>query len=110
MEILSGKSIGRYNKHPRVPMQVQENCAIVYDYITKSEGIKLVNISGADIYDGNEKLLLGLIWTLILRYQINKGSNDGGKAALLEWIRSKIPAFDIQNFKKEWNDGRAICA
>lgn len=32
------------------------------------------------------------------------------KNALLEWVRSKIPEYDIQNFKKDWNDGRALCA
>mmetsp|Transcript_6380 Transcript_6380/g.13390 ORF Transcript_6380/g.13390 Transcript_6380/m.13390 type:complete len:313 (-) Transcript_6380:32-970(-) len=39
--------------------------------------------------------------TLILQKQKN---------SLLEWVRSKIPEYDIQNFKKDWNDGRALCA
>jgi len=61
-------------------------------------------------------LTLGLIWTIIYHYQICKGLSgedlDFAKAknALLEWVRSKIPEYDIQNFKKDWNDGRALCA
>jgi len=51
-----------------------------------------------------------LIWTLILRYQIQKGGDSDGKNALLEWVRKKIPEYDIKNFTKDWNDGRAICA
>tara|TARA_R110002050_G_scaffold114128_4_gene229450 strand:- start:56 stop:478 length:423 start_codon:yes stop_codon:yes gene_type:complete len=55
-----------------------------------------------------------LIWTLILRYEINKGNPDGDLASakndLLEWVRSKIPEYDIKNFKKDWNDGKALCA
>jgi len=44
---------------------------------------------------------LGLIWTLILRYQIQKGSKEGSaKNELLEWVRSKIPEYNIQNFNK----------
>jgi filamin len=50
-----------------------------------------------DIVSGNLKLILGLIWTLILHYQISMGfgiNEDGGKKdgltgrqALLEWLR-----------------------
>ena len=50
-----------------------------------------------DIVSGNLKLILGLIWTLILHYQISMGfgiDDDGGrrdglsaKQALLEWLR-----------------------
>lgn len=113
MEILSGKSVGRYNKHPRVPMQTMENCSIAIDFITNKEQIHLVNIGGPDIQSGNEKLILGLIWTLILRYDINKGSEKGdagAKAMLLEWVQKQIPEYNITNFRGDWNDGRAICA
>jgi hypothetical protein len=110
IEIISGKSLGRYNKHPRVPFQKLENNTIALNFL-KTEGIKLVNISAEDLCDCREKLILGLIWTLILRYQINKGGNDSGaKNELLEWVRSKIPEYNIQNFQKDWNDGKAICA
>jgi len=48
---------------------------------------------------------------LILRYQINKrgGSESSAKSDLLKWVQSKIPEYDIKNFTKDWNDGRAIC-
>lgn len=32
--------------------------------------IKLVNIRSEDIVDGNPKLTLGLIWTIILHFQV----------------------------------------
>lgn len=44
-----------------------------------------------DIVDRNLNLILGLIWTMILRYQVseNEGADDGGaRKALLEWLRS----------------------
>lgn len=35
--------------------------------------VKLVNIRNDDIADGNPKLTLGLIWTIILHFQVMKG-------------------------------------
>lgn len=43
LEVLSQKSIGRYNKKPRVHAQKMENLEKVLKFI-QSEGIKLVNI------------------------------------------------------------------
>ncbi len=54
-------------------------------------------IGAGDIIEGNLKLILGLVWTLILHYQISLGfdiddDNEGGprksgKQALLEYIQ-----------------------
>lgn len=54
-------------------------------------------LGSGDIIEGNIKLILGLVWTLILHYQISMGFNiddddDGGqkksgKQALLEYIQ-----------------------
>jgi len=71
-----------------------------------------VNISPEDLGSGNLRLILGLIWTLILRYEIKSGSGDDKDATndLLKWIQSKIPEYNIKGFQSDWNDGRAICA
>ena len=43
------------------------------DYsLNKSVQVKLVNISNNDIVDGNPKLILGLVWSIILHWQVNK--------------------------------------
>ena len=55
----------------------------------------------ADIVDSNLKLILGLIWTLILHYQISKGLNfheDSEKAqspkqALLQYLNVSLLLF-----------------
>lgn len=112
LEVLSDKQSKRYNKHPRINLQQMENITIALDFI-KDEGIQLVNIGSEDIHGGNMRLILGLIWTLILKFEINvdcAGGNTDGSNALLEWIRSKIPEYDIKGFRKDWNDGRAVCA
>mmetsp|Transcript_14405 Transcript_14405/g.20205 ORF Transcript_14405/g.20205 Transcript_14405/m.20205 type:complete len:448 (+) Transcript_14405:55-1398(+) len=106
MEIISGKSLGKYNKHPIIIQQKLENLTIALKFI-QSEGLKLVNIGPEDIVQGNMRCILGLIWTIILRYEINR---NGGGEDLLKWIQSKIPEYGIKNFTKDWNDGRALNA
>ena len=59
------------------------------------------------MYEGNSKLILGLIWTLILYYQI---STHGITSTLLAWINAQIPDQNITNFTTDWNDGVALCA
>ena len=43
--------------------------------------IKLVNIRGEDIVDGNPKLTLGLIWTIILHFQVGTNFSSCTKMA-----------------------------
>jgi filamin len=120
LEVLSQKSVGKYNKKPRVHAQKMENIEKVLKFIG-DQGIKLVNIGSGDIIEGNLKLILGLVWTLILHYQISMGFNidddddqsgvkKTGKQALLEYIQNKIPHKNIKNFTSDWNDGTAIAA
>lgn len=48
LELLSQKKIGRYSKKPRVLAQKMENIEKALDFITKTEGIYLVNIGKAE--------------------------------------------------------------
>jgi filamin len=77
IEVLSHKKVGRYNKKPRVFAQKMENVQLALDFLMKKERIRLVNIGSGDIVDQNLKLILGLIWTLILHYQISMGFGIG---------------------------------
>jgi filamin len=110
LEVISSKSIHNYNKKPRIRAQMLENTGSALQFL-KNEGIKLVAIGPEDITDKNLKLILGLIWTIILRYQIQKISGAGGSAKndLLEWVRRKIPECEVRDFTNSWADGRAIC-
>eukprot|EP01127_Copromyxa_protea_P008945 TRINITY_DN206_c0_g1_i1.p1 TRINITY_DN206_c0_g1~~TRINITY_DN206_c0_g1_i1.p1 ORF type:complete len:754 (-),score=220.15 TRINITY_DN206_c0_g1_i1:24-2285(-) len=108
LEIISSKTI-QVNKRPRIRMQQLENLTFSLEFL-KREGIKLVGIGPGDIAEGNQKLILGLIWTIILRYQIQVSEGASAKQELLEWVRSKIPEYDIKNFTNDWTSGKAIAA
>jgi hypothetical protein len=43
----------------------------------------------SDIHEGNTKIILGLIWMLILRFQI-EGGGGGGQQDLLDWCNSVL--------------------
>lgn len=89
--------------------QKLENCAIPIKFV-QSEGIKLVNIGSEDFVDKKLTLILGFIWTLILRYHIQKGGISTSAANdLLKWVQSKIPHKNVTNFTTSWQDGTALC-
>lgn len=70
--------------------------------------------------DGNLKLILGLVWTLILHYSISmpvweEDEDEESKKAtpkqrLLNWVQNKVPDLPISNFSENWRDGRALGA
>lgn len=75
----------------------------------------MTNIGAEDIVDGNRKIILGLIWTLILRFTISDINQEGmtAKEGLLLWCQRKTACYDdveIRNFSSSWNDGLAFCA
>lgn len=48
-----------------------QNVQNALDFLQVKRRIKLVNIRNDEIVDGNQKLILGLIWTLILHFQVH---------------------------------------
>eukprot|EP01128_Nolandella_sp_AFSM9_P007577 TRINITY_DN41_c0_g1_i1.p1 TRINITY_DN41_c0_g1~~TRINITY_DN41_c0_g1_i1.p1 ORF type:complete len:1432 (-),score=481.49 TRINITY_DN41_c0_g1_i1:80-4375(-) len=113
LEILGGEEVfPKPNRRARIKLQKIENLNSSLNYI-KSKGIALVNIGAEDIHDGKLKLLLGLIWTLILRFQIVGEDEDSANArkALLEWCNSVLnpQGIYVKNFTRDWTDGRAFC-
>ena len=70
--------------------------------------VKLVNIDAQNILDGDPKLVLGLMWTLILKYRISPNKADASKNALLEWVNSDVVEHKIKNFSSDRNDGNTL--
>ena len=74
----------------------------------------LLSSGGEDICDGNLKLILGMIWCLIIRYQIADISTTtrkiSAKKVLLQWMQAQLPHRGITNFTTNWNDGITLAA
>jgi len=110
LEQISGKVVApNYAKNPKMRVQKIENVGFALEFL-KKEGIKIVGIDGGNIVDGNLKLILGLIWMIILRFQIQVNEGNSARQELLDWIRSQIPSYNINNFTSDWQNGRALMA
>ncbi|XP_072136559.1 filamin-B isoform X1 [Mobula birostris] len=120
LEVLSQKKMYRkYHQRPTFRQMQLENVSVALEFLEK-ENIKLVSIDSKAIVDGNLKLILGLIWTLILHYSISmpvwddEGADDAKnqtpKQRLLGWIQNKLPDLPITNFSNDWKDGKALGA
>ena len=114
LECLSNESLGRYASKPKLRVQRFENANLALDFV-KSRGIQLTNIGAEDVVDGNRKIVLGLIWTLILRFTISDINEEGmsAKEGLLLWCQRKTACYDeveVRDFSTSWNDGLAFCA
>ncbi|XP_074531264.1 dystonin isoform X9 [Halichoeres trimaculatus] len=95
-----------------------QNVQIALDYLKRRQ-VKLVNIRNDDITDGNPKLTLGLIWTIILHFQISEihvtGESEDmtAKERLLLWSKQITEGYvgvRCDNFTTSWRDGRLFNA
>lgn len=107
VEVLQKRKLKKIKK-PINQHQYIENVQIALNAIA-SENIKLVNIGSTDIVAGNLKLILGMVWLLIMRYQIGKTSTPP-KKLMLSWLEAALPEFNITNFTTDWNSGIALAA
>lgn len=95
---------------------VDKALSFLYD-----QRVHLENLGAHDIVDGHPRLTLGLIWTIILRFQITdiveiedeKVGPKAAKDALLLWCQMKTAGYNnvnIRNFSTSWRDGLAFNA
>jgi filamin len=110
LEGLTHKRIGGYEKHPKTTAHKMVNLDIVLQFISNEE-IKLIGIGSHNVYHGNINLIMGLIWTLIQKYQIRMTSTRvSTKAVMIHWLQSILPEWKISNLNRDWNDGRCLMA
>ena len=100
----------KLNMKPKNEYAQMENLNACLAFL-KAEKFLLVNVGSKDILSGNEKIILGLLWTLILRYEVG---DQEGKEGVLVWVQRncagypKIP--EVTGFSKDFTTGLVFCA
>uniref|UniRef100_A0AAY4EC99 Dystrophin n=1 Tax=Denticeps clupeoides TaxID=299321 RepID=A0AAY4EC99_9TELE len=118
LEALVGHELVKERGFTRVHSLNNVNRAL---QILQKNNVELVNIGGADIVDGNHKLILGLIWSIILHWQVKNVMKDvmaglqqtNSEKILLSWVRQSTrtyPQVNVLNFSRSWEDGLAFNA
>ncbi|XP_065083239.1 spectrin beta chain, non-erythrocytic 1 isoform X3 [Ochlerotatus camptorhynchus] len=116
LEIISGEKLGKPN-NGRMRVHKIENVNKSLAFLHTK--VRLESIGAEDIVDHNPRLILGLIWTIILRFQIQEIEIDvdeenessekkSAKDALLLWCQRKTQGYQnvhITDFTSSWRSG-----
>ncbi|XP_026726106.1 filamin-C isoform X1 [Trichoplusia ni] len=108
VEALQGRKLKGWSHNPTNQHHKLENVTTALQAI-EDDGVKLVNIGNVDIVNGNLKLILGLIWSLIVRYQIGR-SKFPPRKLMLSWLQAAMPECRVNNLTTDWNSGVLLSA
>jgi len=113
MEVVAGVDLKKCGKGKMRIHKIQ-NLNAVLSFI-ESKNVKLIGIGAEEIVDENLKLILGMLWIIILRFDIQDISieQSSAKDALLLWCQRKTASYgnvNVKNFHMSWKDGLAFCA
>ncbi|XP_015766744.1 PREDICTED: spectrin beta chain, erythrocytic-like [Acropora digitifera] len=114
LEVLSGERLPseKGNKRPHH----LANIGAALKFLT-AKNVKLVNIHRESVVDGNETVILGLIWAIIHRYQVEGFYVNKRKArtkkVLLEWSRKAAEkaigtSEHLKDFTSSWKNGQGF--
>ncbi|XP_071606699.1 dystrophin isoform X11 [Heliangelus exortis] len=118
LECLTGQKLAKEKGSTKVHSLNNVNKAL---QVLQRNNVDLVNIGSSDIVDGNHKLTLGLIWNIILHWQVKDVMKNimaglqqtNSEKILLSWVRQSTrnyPQVNVINFTSSWSDGLAFNA
>jgi len=123
LEELSGQSLASLGRpratgkggKPLTDFDRVANLSISFRYVKQTT--KIVGIGPSDVADGNESLILGLLWSIIVFFAAKDlgGVDDISslKKKILKWCQKRTERNDdvvIRNLKDSFMDGRAFLA
>jgi hypothetical protein len=116
LEQLSGKRVGNYNKAPQTNQDHQQNLGLALAFMAEREQIPMVLPSVDDIISGQREPILGMVWALIMFYDIqhfhkrprkDRVNPIPARDVLLEWCNGQLMS-RVNNFESDWRSGRNL--
>jgi len=106
----------RYKKDAKTRVHCLDNVTQALKMVDKAE-VKTTNLKQVNLLDGDFKMMAGMVWNIILDYNIKGISveDKNAKTGLLLWCQKKTKDYkgingEIHNFHKDWKNGNAFLA
>ncbi len=116
LELLSGKKIQYWRKAPRNHAQKLDNISMSLDFMI-GIGMRLINISAQNIFEGTPTCMMGLMWTMIRHFQVSTSNSTESKSdtssdnGLLDFIQKQLEPYGvppITSLTTCWTDGSTL--
>jgi len=104
----------KYSKDPKMRAHKLDNISQALSMLEKAQ-VKTNFLKSVHLVDHDLKMILGMVWCIILDYQIKGISVEEmtAKEGLLLWCQKKTAGYrdvKVENFTTSWQSGLAFCA
>lgn len=112
-----GVPVPKFNKNARTRIHKLDNLANAFKMISEAE-IPVKLLKPENLVDHDQRMILGMIWTMILHSSIQFISIEDATAkdGLLLWCQKNTKGYrgvdppGLKNFHRDWKSGMAFCA